>query len=193
MLSDLDKIDRAVFLALNGCHAEWLDRPMWLISQMWFWIPVYVLLLWALYKRYPKRAYLLVIGAIALTMFFTDFMAATFVKETVQRLRPSRNPELEGMVHHVIGRNNELYRGGSFGFFSNHASNYFGVISIFIFLMKPLKRWIVALLILWASLIAYSRIYLGVHYPGDILVGIIYGVTVAWLVSKLFFYALNKY
>ncbi len=166
---------------------------MWLISQMGFWIPVYVLLLWALYKRYPKRAYLLVIGAVALTMLFTDYMAANFVKETVQRLRPSHNPELEGLVHHVIGRSGELYKGGSFGFFSNHASNYFGVISIFIFLMKPLKRWIVILLILWASLIAYSRIYLGVHYPGDILVGIIYGVTVAWLVSKLFFYALNKY
>lgn len=193
MLKELDQIDRALFLALNGCHTDWLDRPMWLVSQMGTWIPVYILLVYFLYKKYPGKTFLYVIGAIALTMLFTDFIAANFIKQSVERLRPGHNPELQGLVHHAIGRNNELYKGGSYSFFSNHASNYFGIASLFIFLMRPLKRWIVIALIAWASLIAYSRIYLGVHYPGDILVGTIYGITTAWLVSKLFFYLLNKY
>ncbi len=193
MLSQLDKIDRAIFLALNGKHIEWLDTAMWYVSRIEFWIPVYVALLYFLYKKFPGKAYLFVIGAVALTMFFTDFVAANMVKETVQRLRPSHNKELQGLVHHVIGNNGELYKGGKFGFFSNHASNYFGIVTLFIFLMKPLRRWVVLALITWASLIAYSRIYLGVHYPGDIIVGIIYGITTAWFVSRLFFYLLNKY
>lgn len=166
---------------------------MWYISRMEFWIPVYLIMLYALYRRYPGKVFLLVIGAIALSLFFTDFMAANFVKETVQRLRPSRDPALEGMVHHVAGRNGELYRGGSFSFFSNHASNYFGIVTLFSLLMRPISRWIVALLYLWVTLIAYSRIYLGVHYPGDILAGIAYGVLAAWLVAQLFFYLQSKY
>jgi len=166
---------------------------MWFISQMGTWIPVYALLLFFLYKKYPNKTYLYVLGAVALTLFFTDFVVAHFIKETIQRLRPSHHPELQGLVHHVIGRNNELYKGGSYSFFSNHASNYFGIVGLFIFLIRPLKMWIAMVLIAWASLIAYSRIYLGVHYPGDILVGMLYGILVAWLVSKLFFFLLNKY
>jgi undecaprenyl-diphosphatase len=186
----LEKIiewDKAAFLALNGMHHVALDRMMWFISQMATWTPVYLLLLYFLYKKYPAKSFLYVIGAIALTLFFTDFIAATFVKETVQRLRPGHEPSIQGWVHHVMDTQGHLYKGGSYGFFSNHASNFFGVVTLYLSLMKPVRKWIVGLLYAWALLIVYSRIYLGVHYPGDILVGAVYGMLIAWLVSKLFY------
>jgi undecaprenyl-diphosphatase len=96
------------------------------------------------------------------------------------------------MVHHVIDSKGQLYKGGSFGFFSNHASNFFGVVTLFLLLMKPARKWIAVLLFAWALLIGYSRIYLGVHYPGDIIVGAIYGMLIAWCVSKLFYWLLSK-
>lgn len=187
MLEQLIEWDKAAFLALNGLHDDSWDRAMWYVSQMATWTPLYLLLLYSLYKKYPGKSFLYVIGAIALLLFFTDYMAATFVKQTVQRLRPGHEPALQGLVHHVMDAQGRLYKGGSFGFFSNHASNYFGVVTIYLLLMKPARKWIVMSLFVWAILIVYSRIYLGVHYPGDILVGAAYGMLMAWLVSKVFY------
>jgi undecaprenyl-diphosphatase len=192
VLEQLIEWDKAAFLALNGAHTEALDGFMWYVSQMATWLPVYIVLLYLLYKKYPAKYFVYVISAIALTMFFTDYMAATFVKQTVQRWRPSHEPALQGLVHHVIDSKGQLYKGGSFGFFSNHASNFFGVVTLFLLLMKPVRKWIAVLLFAWALLIGYSRIYLGVHYPGDIMVGAIYGMLIAWCVSRLFYWLLSK-
>jgi undecaprenyl-diphosphatase len=187
VLEQLIEWDRAAFLALNGLHDDAWDLVMWYVSQMATWLPIYLLLLYSLYKKYPARNFLYVIGAIAVLLFLTDYMAATFVKQTVQRLRPGHEPALQGLVHHVMDTQGHLYKGGSFGFFSNHASNFFGIVTLYLLLMKPVRKWIAISLFVWVLLIVYSRIYLGVHYPGDILVGAAYGMLMAWIISKVFF------
>ncbi len=108
------------------------------------------------------------------------------------RLRPTYNPEVLDRVNMVLDENGNFYRGGRFGFFSNHASNYFGVAVFFFLLMKPMKSWAVVLLFSWITLIAYSRIYLGVHYPGDVMAGALFGILAAIIVHWLFVFTNNK-
>ena len=193
MLQQLDHIDRAIFLALNACHTPWLDTCMWYISKMQLWLPVYAFLLYLLYKKYPAKQFLLVVLCVAITLVLCDRVAVELFKNTVMRLRPSHNPEIADHVHLVMDSYGHLYRGGQFGFFSNHASNYFGVATLFYFLAKPLKTWAVILLLFWVLLISYSRIYLGVHYPGDVVAGACFGMLVGWLISRLFFLLNKKY
>jgi undecaprenyl-diphosphatase len=185
LIAGLQSLDERLFLALNGTHTPLLDAMMWYASKMLFWLPVYVLLLVTMYRRMSGARFISAIIGLAFLLFLTDFVAVQAVKETVQRLRPSHNPALEHLVHLVKDDNGQFYRGGRYGFFSNHASNYAGVCAFFILLMRPLKRLAIAALIAWVVLISYSRIYLGVHYPFDILAGWIYGAACGWLVFLL--------
>lgn len=182
----LDHIDRSLFLLLNGEGPSWLDGFMWYASKMMFWSPVYLVLIWALYQRLPRKNFWMAMGGLAIILFMTDFMVVHLVKNVVMRLRPSHNPELEGLIHFVKDGNGNFYKGGRFGFFSNHASNYAGLVTYFILLMRPLKNWIFALLITWVLLIVYSRIYLGVHYPGDVVSGLLFGALVAMFIHFLY-------
>lgn len=174
-------IDQQLLLAINGWHAPWADTLMWYISSRWLWIPLYLLLAGLLVWRFGwKRALwmLLVIGcAVGLADWFT-----TFLKHTLCRPRPTHEPALAGLVHIVRG-----YTGGMYGFPSSHASNTMTVALIFCLLFRRQttndkhqttnkSRW---LLFLWVAANCWSRMYLGVHYPGDILVGLIVGAALA--------------
>lgn len=192
MLESLDKIDRSIFILLNGYHSASMDVVMWYISKMQMWIPVYVLLLYFLLKRFGWKGLGLAVFFVAMLLFITDFLAVHFVKSTVMRLRPSHQPDLAGQVNLVRDSFGNEYRGGKFGFFSNHASNYFGVAVFFFMLMKPMKFHFVVLLFLWVLVISYSRIYLGVHYPGDVIAGAVYGSFFGWLLGKLYLQFYNK-
>ena len=110
----------------------------------------------------------------------TDQFTSGLMKPFFERLRPSHEPALEGMVHMVSG-----YSGGKYGFASSHAANTFGIAMFLSCLLKVEKPWI-NWLFLWAALVSYTRIYLGVHYPGDIIVGALIGVAFGWLVFKLY-------
>ena len=151
---------------------------MSLLSGTYVWIPFYVLLLYLLIKKYGKDTIWLFFG-VAITILICDQVTTGFMKPYFARLRPSHQPSLEGLVHLVNG-----YRGGLYGFASSHAANTFGV-SIFVWLaLKPYYRWI-GLIFIWATLVSYSRIYLGVHYPTDILVGALIGVFTGSMVFLL--------
>ncbi len=192
MLEYLDQLDRSLFFVLNENHFWWLDQVMWYVSKMWVWIPVYAWMLFLIFKKLGWRSFLVFIFFVSLLLFITDFIAVHFIKSTVMRLRPTYNPEVLDRVKMVIDGNGNFYRGGRFGFFSNHASNYFGVAVFFFLLMKPMKSWAVILLFFWVALIAYSRIYLGVHYPGDVLAGALFGLLTAIFIHWLFVVANKK-
>ena len=177
-------LDKQFFLAINGWHNENWDGIMWWVSGKTTWWPFYLLLI--SYLGWRKRWQLLpMLLFIIIVIILTDQTSVHLFKNVFHRLRPCHEPALEGMVHLV---NNSC--GGEYGFISSHAANTFGV-AFLVFLWNK-ERWITLILVLWALLVAYSRVYLGVHYPGDVLVGGLWGAGCGWLVYFLFRRVLAK-
>lgn len=177
MIEFLKNIDNHLFLILNGFHNAFFDKVMWYISSTTFWIPAYLILLAYFIFKYRKRSLYIVI-AIAIIILISDQVASGIIKPLAERLRPSHEPTLKGLVHIVNG-----YKGGMFGFVSSHAANTFGLAIFLVLLFK--NRYFSVVILLWASIVSYSRIYLGVHYPGDVIGGAIIGLLAAWMVFKL--------
>ena len=193
MLEQLLHIDTEVLLAINGWHAPWADTLMWIISAKTTWIPLYLLLVGLLVWRYRKPAMtnvkwlqkvpacLVMIVMIAMAVGVADFIASGILKDLVARPRPTRVPELEGVLHLVNG-----YKSGRYGFVSSHAANTMAVALLFSLIWR--NKIATVGLMLWVAANCYSRMYLGVHYPTDILGGLIVGSLVAvvgyWLLCR---------
>ncbi len=180
MLDLIENTDRALFLYLNGMHCSFCDAVMPYLTEFWVWIPLFCWWLFELYKKYQKKVVTVVLCTIAL-IILTD-QGANMIKNSVKRYRPSHNVAIKDIVHTVND-----HKGGVYGFISNHAANVFGVAFYIFFLLRPTRKIILISLFMWAAFIAYTRIYLGVHYPLDVLGGAIWGFISAFLVSKLCF------
>lgn len=181
MIDYLQQIDQDVMIALNGANTPLTDQFMYCFSGKWQWIPAYVCIAWALVKWRGWRQAIVLLVAIGLIITVCDQMCGHLVRNYFERLRPS-NPDspIGDMIHVVNG-----YRGGPYGFPSCHAANAFGL-AVFLALVFR-NRIVTATMLLWAVVTAYSRIVLGVHYPGDLLVGAIVGSlvsTAAWLALR---------
>ena len=165
LLSMLKAMDTMVFLTVNSHHNAYFDSVMWLVSGKLIWVPMYVSLFFVLLKNYSYKVVFAILLAIGVVILFTDSFTAQVIRPWVCRLRPSNldNP-MSSMVHIVDG-----YRGGAYGFPSNHASNTWGLAFFITFLFRRYK--LTVFFFLWALLVCYSRMYLGVHYFGDLLIG----------------------
>ena len=184
MLERLIHIDTEILLAINGWHSPWADSLMWIISAKATWIPLYLLLIGLLVWRYRKPAMtsvkwlqrvpvcVVMIVVIGLAVGAADFIASGILKDLIARPRPTRVPELEGVLHLVNG-----YRIGRYGFLSSHAANTMACALLFSLIWR--KKITTVGLMLWVAANCYSRMYLGVHYPTDILGGLIVGSLVA--------------
>ena len=175
----VESIDQQLFLWLNGLHAGWLDAVMVSITQMWPWIPIYILLLHLVFKQYGKRGWWILLGVVVL-LLCSDQLSAHVCKPLFHRLRPCFNPELEGLVHLPKG-----LPGGLYGFVSSHAANTFAVATFLTAALRKNYRSIGWWLYAWALISSYSRIYIGVHYPGDIIAGAVLGILVGLIIWKL--------
>jgi undecaprenyl-diphosphatase len=184
MTNRLEQWDQELFLFFNGAHNSFFDFLMPWISNKFVWIPLYTLLLYWLIRNHRRREVHVLIS-IGLLILISDQVASGILKPTVERLRPCYEPALQGKVHLLKGC------GGQYGFASSHASNAFGVAFFCWLLLKDRLKYI-WLLIPWAALVAYSRVYLGVHYPGDVITGALIGIVAAWLVTGLFRYTGKK-
>lgn len=184
MLDRIIALDTKLFLWINSLNSPFWDKLMWLVSGKLEWIPLYLFLLIILFIRFRWKG-LWVLLSIGILITLTDQISTEVFKNGFERLRPSHNPQINHLIHCVND-----YRGGMYGFVSSHAANSFAIAVFFSLLIK--KQWASVLLLLWATLVSYSRIYLGVHYPGDILGGAILGAILAFLVYYTLKFFYNK-
>lgn len=171
--------DKEAFLALNGSKSVFWDGFMLVFTSTLVWIPLAITLLYIIVKNNRLKQALLIIGMIALVILLADRISSGFFKPFFQRFRPTQDPSFMSLVDIVNG-----YRGGRYGFISSHAANSFGIFT-FIALLFRKKEFTLALL-LWAFLTSYSRVYLGVHYTGDIICGAVFGILCGSFVYLLY-------
>lgn len=181
LLDRLIAADQAAFLAVNGAGTPSLDPVMLAVSDLRLWLPLYLLFLVLLRHRWGWRGLWLAVPVIALMVLGSDTGSVQLFKNTVLRLRPCYEPALADLVRLVPGG-----CGGRYGFVSSHAANHFAIAAFMAGVLQRRPRWAGAALLAWAGLIAASRVYLGVHYPGDVLAGGLYGLVVGSLAFLLF-------
>lgn len=175
LLESLNQFDTNIFMALNGAHSPFFDHFFVFFTSKEVWFPLYLLLVWLIIRKYKMQA-LWVLIILIIGVIISDQLSG-LIKDLVGRMRPSHELSLAGLVH-VPGE-----KGGSFGFYSGHASNSMFLAVIVGMLAKRKRIW--ALMLLWSLLTCYSRIYVGVHYFFDVLVGAIMGALLGWGLYRL--------
>jgi undecaprenyl-diphosphatase len=173
----VEQLDHRLFLFLNSINSPFWDKVMNFMSLVAVWIPMYLAILIFLGIKYKKRFWIILLFII-LAVVLSD-QTSVFIKNAFDRPRPCHEFSLQGLVHLVNGR-----CGGMYGFVSSHATNSFTVALLSLLFIR--NRWYTVFIIIWAAAVSYSRIYLGVHYPGDVLGGALLGTFIGWGVYKIF-------
>jgi undecaprenyl-diphosphatase len=177
--------DQELFLWLNGMHAPWLDTIMYWVTFKYTWAPMYILLIALTIKADGKRGIFTII-AVILAVVVADKITSGLMKPYFLRFRPCHEPALQGLVHQVTDC------GGLYGFASSHASTSFAVAMTWFSLLNKKVRYM-PLLFLWAIIYSYSRVYVGVHYPLDILIGALVGLLIGYCFVQLYYIFLKRY
>lgn len=195
MWESIIHLDQQWLLAINGAHAPWADSLMWYVSQSVTWLPLYALMLVCLWLNVVPGSkgnlvtrvmvFAVLVLTFAVAVGGADLICAKIIKPLVARPRPTHDPVIGPLVHIVND-----YTGGAYGFCSNHAANTMAAALLFSLIYTHHRGWRVHLyttlpLMVWVLLNCYSRMYLGVHYPLDIIAGLAVGALMAWGVWSL--------
>ena len=181
MLRKLIEIDRYLFLKINrDCSNSFFDTVMPFLREPKFWAPLYLFVLLFVVFNFGKKVVLWIIGAIV-TVALTDSISSKIIKPFFARPRPCMDPEFSAQVKLVAS-----YCGGNGSFTSSHASNHFGLAMFFFITMQQLAPKYINLFFLWAALVCFAQIYVGVHYPSDVFGGGLFGSFVGYFVGKFY-------
>ena len=183
-METLLELDKNLFIFLNSLGSERFDGFWLFITKQINWIPIFLIIMYLVFKHLGWRHALMILLFMALLIALTDQTTNLF-KNYFQRLRPVNNTDLDGVIHFVHKRS-------SFSFISGHASNSMAAAFFLYKVLKPYLKYM-GFIFLWPLIFAYSRIYLGLHYPGDILAGYIWGIIMALLLMKLYTFLRDKY
>lgn len=185
MIETLKQIDTEWFLAVNnGMQNGFLDVLCPFMRNQKNWYLLYVMVLWVCYRRWKNQS-IWVLGGAVLLVLISDQVSANLIKNTVQRLRPCNEPALTGMVNNIVGC------GKGYSFISAHATNHFAIALFFSVLFYPTYRWVPYIAIVWAALIAFSQVYVGVHYPFDVISGGALGALFGYFAGRFILRKLN--
>jgi membrane-associated phospholipid phosphatase len=185
MIETLKHIDTNWFLAVNnGMQNAFLDGVCTFMRNQKNWYLLYVLLLWISYRKWKNKSFWIIGGAVVLILV-TDQVSANLIKNAVERLRPCNEPALAGMVHNIVGC------GKGYSFISAHATNHFAIGIFFSVLFYPKHPWVPYVAVFWASLIAFSQVYVGVHYPFDVICGALLGSILGYIGGRIISHKLN--
>ena len=176
MIERIIEFDKHLMLLLNGWHSPFFDFLMPVITNKYTGIPIYLAILVILFRKTDMKKLLIAVAAILVTFALCDSLSVALFKETFQRLRPGWDPQIMDQVRMLE------YKGGQYGFVSSHAANLFGLATITSLLIK--NRIYTALIFFWAALVGYSRIYVGKHFPADVVCGALFGILIGCLVYK---------
>jgi len=180
-MDELIQLDKQLLLMVNGSDSSFFDNVIMTLTTAQTWIPLYVGLLFLVLRNNRKvREVLLIFAAAGLCVALAGAVDDGIVKPLVARWRPTHDPEIGHLVDTVNG-----YRGGNYGFFSAHAANTFSIAIFFSLLVR--QRLLTIFMVIWSLTNCYTRLYLGVHYPGDITVGLLWGGLVGWVVYRFFY------
>ncbi len=177
-MNKLIEFDSQLLQLINYFHTDFWDNSFWIISSTLIWIPLYAILLYAIIKSQKSQSWITVLSLIVLVVLCDQISTEVF-KHGFERFRPTHDPLLKDFIKTVHG-----YRGGKYGFVSSHATNTMGL-AVFTSLLFRNKGYSTFIYI-WAIIIAYSRVYLGVHYPGDVVGGMILGALLGFGIYKLY-------
>lgn len=171
-------MDTLITLFFNGSGNAYLDAVAMFATKAWTWVPLYAAILYVLVREHTFRQFMIIFCGLLLTVIVADQTASTIFKPLICRLRPTHDPSIMNIVDVVNG-----YRGGSYGFFSSHAANTVAVATYLSLLFR--HRSTTLFLYFWAVLNCWTRLYLGVHFMGDILVGAVFGLCVGYVFHVL--------
>jgi undecaprenyl-diphosphatase len=186
MIEFLQRIDNGLLLRINDFNAPWLDQCMWVLSSKWINIPLAFCIVLLLKSQFSWRKTSLIFLFALVVVSLTDLISTQLFKDYFERLRPSHDPIVGNYLHfYMIGPDNP-YLGGKFGFVSSHAAN---LAAMFAFVLPYLKKYTYSIYLLgvYVFLVAYSRVYLGVHFPSDVLCGALLGLLMGWLFRRYLF------
>ncbi|MCB9306218.1 MAG: phosphatase PAP2 family protein [Lewinellaceae bacterium] len=176
---NLQDLDSMLFYWINtGTSNALFDAIMPLFRDKWFWAPLYLFIGTFAWSNFGKKGWIIVLGLVA-TVGFADFSSSSLVKKNVQRLRPCNDPVMVDSVRLRVSC------GSGFSFTSSHAANHFAAALYLIGLFGGMSRWVRPLALSWATAIAFSQVYVGVHYPGDVLAGGMLGALIGWWMSRI--------
>jgi undecaprenyl-diphosphatase len=183
----LEEIDRQIVTLINSWNTPLLDEIMWIVSAKLTWIPLYLFLFFLAYRKLDRKTFFLFIGFVCAAVVLADLVSVHAFKNVFLRFRPSHNLILTNKLHYYEMASGEFYKGGKYGFVSSHAANFLALASSSLLVLNrfyPTLKW---LLLFVGLAIGYSRLYLGVHYLSDVIVGGLLGFCISLLLFKVFF------